>query len=139
MREKALEILQPEVYRGFGPSLAREYLAQKHSVKANRETVQQWMKTAGLWRTPRQRVEEVHLLRPRRSRCGELVQWDTRDHYWWEGREGVLDRDDRRRHQPSVRALCGQRLDGRKPADAVGLAGAIGPATGVLHRQSESV
>ena len=29
---------------------------------------------------------EVHQWRPRRSRCGELVQWDTSTHDWLEGR-----------------------------------------------------
>ena len=32
------------------------------------------------------RVVEVHQWRPRRSRCGELVQWDTSTHDWLEGR-----------------------------------------------------
>ena len=44
------------------------------------------MRQAGLWRARRQRMEEVHLFRPRRSRCGELVQWDTSPHDWLEGR-----------------------------------------------------
>ena len=28
----------------------------------------------------------MHVWRPRRSRCGELVQWDTSEHDWLEGR-----------------------------------------------------
>ena len=32
------------------------------------------------------RVGEVHEWRSRRSRCGELVQWDTSTHDWLEGR-----------------------------------------------------
>ncbi len=32
------------------------------------------------------RIEKVHEWRPRRSRFGELVQWDTSDHDWLEGR-----------------------------------------------------
>src|ERR1700738_2375524 len=42
-----------------------------------------------LWRfssSRRQRVEKVRQWRPRRSRYGELVQWDTSDHDWLEGR-----------------------------------------------------
>jgi len=31
-------------------------------------------------------VVELHQWRPRRSRCGELVQWDTSTHDWLEGR-----------------------------------------------------
>src|SRR5260370_29601467 len=44
------------------------------------------MDKAGLWRAGHVRVVEVHPWRPRRSRCGELVQWDTGDHDWLEGR-----------------------------------------------------
>jgi hypothetical protein len=44
------------------------------------------MMRAQLWRAHRRRVVEVHEWRPRRSRCGELVQWDTGDHDWLEGR-----------------------------------------------------
>lgn len=83
---KAVAILRQDIYRGFGPTLASEYLAKKHGIEASRETVRHWMKEAGLWRAKRQRIEEVHLFRPRRSRCGELVQWDTSDHEWLEGR-----------------------------------------------------
>jgi transposase len=38
-KQKALEILGREVYRGFGPTLAAEYLAGKHDIHARRETV----------------------------------------------------------------------------------------------------
>jgi transposase len=38
-REKAIRILSREVYRGFGPTLAAEYLAKKHGLKIGRETV----------------------------------------------------------------------------------------------------
>jgi DNA-binding Lrp family transcriptional regulator len=63
-----------------------EYLAKKHAIEVSRETVRQWMIEAGLWRARKQRVEKVHEWRPRRSRFGELVQWDTSDHDWLEGR-----------------------------------------------------
>jgi len=44
------------------------------------------MITAGLWQGKRRKMEPVHAWRARRSRCGELVQWDTSDHDWLEGR-----------------------------------------------------
>jgi len=44
------------------------------------------MVQAGLWKARPRRVVEVHPWRPRRSRCGELVQWDTSTHDWLEGR-----------------------------------------------------
>src|SRR5690242_2025992 len=83
---EAVSILSQPVYRGFGPTLAAEYLAKKHKIDVSRETVRQWMMGAKLWRPRRQRLEKVHEWRPRRSRFGELVQWDTSDHDWLEGR-----------------------------------------------------
>lgn len=83
---EAVAILSQPVYRGFGPTLASEYLAQKHKIDVNRETVRQWMMGAKLWQPRKQRIEKVHEWRPRRSRFGELVQWDTSDHDWLEGR-----------------------------------------------------
>src|SRR6478672_11625517 len=84
--QEAVAILSQPVYRGFGPTLAAEYLAKKHDIEVSRETVRQWMTGAKLWRPRRQRIEKVHEWRPRRSRFGELVQWDTSDHDWLEGR-----------------------------------------------------
>jgi hypothetical protein len=85
-REKAVRILSQEVYRGFGPTLASEYLAKKHKIAIGRETLRQLMRQAGLWRSRKQRIEEIHEWRPRRSSRGELVQWDTSEHDWLEGR-----------------------------------------------------
>jgi transposase len=84
--QKAAAILSREVYRGFGPTLASEYLGKKHRLKIGREKLRQIMIRAGLWRARRQKVEQVHVWRPRRSCRGELVQWDTSEHDWLEGR-----------------------------------------------------
>ena len=48
-REKIIRILSQELYRGFGPTLASEYLAKKHSVKIGREALRQIMIGAKLW------------------------------------------------------------------------------------------
>lgn len=85
-REKIIRVLSQEVYRGFGPTLASEYLAQKHNLKIGREALRQIMIGARLWRARGQRVETVHEWRPRRSCRGELLQWDTSAHDWLEGR-----------------------------------------------------
>lgn len=85
-QREAIAILTRPVYRGFGPTLAAEYLNKKHNIQVSRETVRQWMMQAKLWRARRQRVEKIHQWRPRRGRFGELVQWDTSDHDWLEGR-----------------------------------------------------
>jgi transposase len=85
-KQKALEILGRDVYRGFGPTLAAEYLASKHGIHAGRETVRGWMMKGKLWRGRPQRIDQIHQWRPRRSRVGELVQWDTSEHAWLEDR-----------------------------------------------------
>jgi VWFA-related protein len=83
---KAVAILGQEKYRGFGPTLASEYLGKHHQITVSRETVRAWMIEARLWQARKQRVEKVHAWRQRRSRCGELVQWDTSEHQWLEER-----------------------------------------------------
>ena len=85
-REKAIGILSDELYKGFGPTLAAEHLVKKHGIEVSRETLRKWMQTAGLWKGRRRRKEQPHLWRERRSRHGELVQWDTSDQDWLEGR-----------------------------------------------------
>lgn len=83
---EAVRILSAPVYEGFGPTLAAEYLGKKHDIEASKETVRQWMMRAKLWRGKKEKVQQVHTWRPRRSRRGELVQWDTSEHDWLEGR-----------------------------------------------------
>lgn len=85
-RAEAVRILSQQVYRGFGPTLAAEYLAKRHQLKIGRESLRRIMIQAGLWRARRQKVEAMHDWRPRRSARGELVQWDTSNHDWLEGR-----------------------------------------------------
>src|SRR4051794_5825654 len=86
IEQEAVKILSAPVYNGFGPTLASEYLSKEHGIDASKETVRQWMKRARLWRGKKAKAKEVHMWRPRRSRFGELVQWDTSDHDWLEGR-----------------------------------------------------
>jgi transposase len=85
-KQQAIEILRQDVYRGFGPTLASEYLGKKHELTVSKETVRKWMREAGLWRAHKQRITEVHMWRQRRERYGEMVQWDTSEHDWLEGR-----------------------------------------------------
>src|ERR1035441_5774789 len=86
MEQRAMTILSDPLYRGFGPTLAAEYLEKQHEITVSKETLRGWMVKAALWKAGRQRVVEIHEWRPRRSRCGELVQWDTSTHDWLEGR-----------------------------------------------------
>jgi DNA-binding Lrp family transcriptional regulator len=86
LEQQAITVLSDPVYRGFGPTLAAEYLHKRHRITVSKETLRGWMVQAGLWRAGRRRVVKVHEWRPRRSRWGELVQWDTSTHDWLEGR-----------------------------------------------------
>ena len=72
-------------YRDFGPTLAAEKLSERDGLEVSRETLRQWMVAEGLWK-PRRPARQVHLWRPRRSSFGELVQMDTSEHAWFEGR-----------------------------------------------------
>jgi transposase len=86
LRQKMVRVLSQEMYRDFGPTLAAEYLSRKHGVKVGREALRQIMMAAGLWRSRRRKLGQIHEWRPRKSCRGEMVQWDTSEHDWLEGR-----------------------------------------------------
>jgi biotin operon repressor len=86
IEQQAVQILSTPVYEGFGPTLAAEYLGKKHGIEASKETVRKWMIRGKLWQAKKEKVQQIHVWRPRRSRWGELVQWDTSEHDWLEGR-----------------------------------------------------
>jgi hypothetical protein len=75
-----------ERYPDFGPTLAAEKLAELHDIHLARETVRQWMITAGLWKDRRARLKTVHQPRYRRDCLGELIQIDGSEHWWFEAR-----------------------------------------------------
>jgi len=73
-------------YGDFGPTLAAEYLAERHGYRHCVETLRQWMIGAALWQPQPPRHARVHRLRERRARVGELVQIDGSPHAWLEAR-----------------------------------------------------
>ena len=85
LRDVAIGIIR-ERYPDFGPTLAAEKLAELHDIHLARETVRQWMLTAGLWKDRRARLKAVHQPRYRRDCLGELIQIDGSEHWWFEGR-----------------------------------------------------
>ncbi len=86
VEQQAVKILSAPVYAGFGPTLAAEYLGKKHGIEVSKETVRKWMIGGKLWRAKKEKVRQIHICLPRRRRFGELVQWDTSEHDWLEGR-----------------------------------------------------
>jgi len=85
VQQRAVRLYQRE-YADFGPTLAAEYLAERHGLKVSKETLRKWLVEAGAWKAEPRQVKQVHAWRPRRSCRGELVQWDTSIHDWLEGR-----------------------------------------------------
>lgn len=85
LRERAVRIYRKE-YSDFGPTLAAEYLLERHGIAVSKETLRKWLMEAGVWQAKPKRVRQAHVWRPRRSCRGELVQWDTSIHDWLEGR-----------------------------------------------------
>jgi hypothetical protein len=83
---RAIELLRQPEWHDFGPTFASEQLAKRHSLQVSKETVRTWMVSAGLWKALPRKLGDVHQWRPRRSAYGELVQWDTSNHDWLEGR-----------------------------------------------------
>ena len=105
-----MQILSADLYKGFGPTLASEYLADKHDIEVSKETVRQWMIRAKLWRAKEQKVKAVHVWRPQAEPfwgTGAVGHLRARlaGRAW---REAVPDRHDRRRHAAGCsRASCG--------------------------------
>src|SRR3954469_13093515 len=83
---RAIELLKQPEWHDFGPTFASEQLAKRHGIDVSKETVRGWMVTSGLWKPQPRKLGETHFWRARRKGYGELVQWDTSNHDWLEGR-----------------------------------------------------
>ena len=84
-KQKAVDLLHSQ-YADFGPTLACEKLAERHSLKLSVESVRKIMIAEGLWKTKKRRKAQVHQLRVRRACVGELIQIDGSPHAWFEER-----------------------------------------------------
>lgn len=88
-QRQALALLKQPEWHDFGPTFAAEQLSKRHQIQVGKETLRGWMIAAGMWKSKSRGQPEVHGWRPRRSGFGELVQWDTSEHDWLEGRGPV--------------------------------------------------
>ena len=84
LRQRVVRLYQAH-YADFGPTLAREKLAERHRLLVGRETLRRWLLAAGLWTGQRQ-TPRHHQWRERKACCGEMVQVDGSHHDWLEGR-----------------------------------------------------
>ena len=89
-------------YADFGPTLAAEHLAAS-GVAVSRETLRQWMRAAGLWRSRRRTVRAIHVWRERRAAFGELVMMDSSPFRWLEDRGSHLQFDWIAAHSPQAK------------------------------------
>lgn len=85
LREQIVAIVR-EHYHDFGPTLAREYLIERHGITVACETLRQFMIQAGLWKDRDARRPRPYQPRYRRDCRGELVQVDGSKHWWFEDR-----------------------------------------------------
>ncbi|OGX29649.1 MAG: hypothetical protein A3B78_02520 [Omnitrophica WOR_2 bacterium RIFCSPHIGHO2_02_FULL_67_20] len=84
LQQRVLRLWQT-TYRGFGPTLTQEKLAERDHIRVGRETVRRWLGAAGLW--SRQRHGRApHRWRERKAAWGEMLQMDGSHHDWLEGR-----------------------------------------------------
>jgi hypothetical protein len=82
LRDEVLTLIR-EKYVDFGPTLAREKLAECHKLEISIETLRKWMTQTHLW-VPKQRRKKIHPLRERRLCFGELIQIDGSHEFWFE-------------------------------------------------------
>jgi transposase len=72
-------------YRGFGPTFLAETLSARDGIDVSAEWLRALLIANDLW-TNKRRKRNVHPLRERRPRFGELVQMDGSPHDWFEER-----------------------------------------------------
>jgi hypothetical protein len=83
----ALDKAKEPLYSDFGPTLLAEHLSSHPEAKGevSPATLRLWMMEAGLWEARSRKVRH-RKARPRRAAFGELIQWDSSDHEWFEDR-----------------------------------------------------
>ena len=80
LREKAIARYLGR-YKGFGPTLACEKLAEE-GIVLDHETLRRWLIRDKLWAAPRPGVRH-RAYRERRARFGEMLQLDGSQHRWF--------------------------------------------------------
>jgi hypothetical protein len=74
------------VFKGFGPTLLAEHLSNDAEIgDLSPFTLRSWLIADGQWKVER-RGRRHRKARPRRAAFGELTQWDSSEHAWFEDR-----------------------------------------------------
>lgn len=85
IKNNAISIIKNN-YADFGPTLACEYLLERHQIVLGIETVRRWMIKDDVWQAKKRKVKIARPPRLRRAHYGELIQIDGSQHDWFEGR-----------------------------------------------------
>jgi transposase len=85
LRDQVLDLVRQH-YHDFGPTLAAEYLVERHQISISHETLRKWMIKAGIWKDRDARRPRPYQPRYRRDCRGELIQIDGSKHWWFEDR-----------------------------------------------------
>lgn len=86
LKARALERASEAVFADFGPTLLAEHLSRDAAIGPLRaDTLRKWLIEVGRWKV-RRRGQRHRKARPRREAFGELIQWDSSDHAWFEER-----------------------------------------------------
>jgi hypothetical protein len=85
-KKQILNFFEEKDHFDFGPTLAHEYLLESGASKFSISSVRNVMIQNGFWHPKEIRELNVHPLRPRRFKMGELIQLDGSEHDWFEGR-----------------------------------------------------
>jgi hypothetical protein len=86
LKARVLDRAKEPVFSDFGPTLLAEHLSCDPEIGAlSAATLRGWMITEGLWKPKRRRARH-RKARPRRAALGELIQWDSSEHRWFEDR-----------------------------------------------------
>lgn len=70
-------------YRDFQPALVRKYLLRDEGISVSEEFIRKIIKNSQATESEPEGKEDLHPLRRRRSRIGELIQIDGSPHYWF--------------------------------------------------------
>jgi len=92
-RDRIVSLIRKN-YADFGPTFACEKLMELHGIHRDPKTVRSIMIEEKIWisgRAGRKPVAVHRSWRERRSRRGELVQFDGSYHDWFEGRNGQTE------------------------------------------------
>lgn len=87
LRAWALKRAKEPLFVDFRPTLLAEHLNRDRQAPGvvTASTLRRWMIEEGLWKPRRQKARH-RKARPRRAAVGELIQWDSSEHAWFEDR-----------------------------------------------------